>query len=83
MDDIRPVDVIGRISPRPVFIIDGWEGAAAAMNSPYRLYDAANEPKEIWVEEGVPHLGMFAHDPRGYEEKIVEFFNEYLLPHSP
>ncbi|MCQ3936994.1 MAG: hypothetical protein DPW18_08120 [Chloroflexi bacterium] len=83
VDDVNPEAAIGRISPGAVFIIDGWEGAAVALNSPYRLYDAANEPKEIWVEDGVPHLGMYARDPRRYEEKVVEFFNEFLLPHSP
>lgn len=79
IDDIRPVDVIGRISPRPVFIIDGWEGAAIVMNSPYRLFDAAQEPKQIWVEEGVPHLGMYAYNPKKYENKVIGFFDSYLL----
>ena len=78
MDDIRPVDVIGQISPRPVFIIDGWSDAAVAMNSPYRLFDAAQEPKQIWVEEGVPHLGMYAHNPKKYENKVVGFFDVFL-----
>lgn len=79
IDDIRPVDVIGRISPRPVFIIDGWEGAAIVMNSPYRLFDAAQEPKQIWVEEGVPHLGMYAYNLKKYENKVIGFFDMYLL----
>lgn len=49
INEVRPVDEIGKISPRSVFIIDGWEDSAIAMNSPYRLFDAAKEPKEIWV----------------------------------
>ncbi|MBL8062149.1 MAG: alpha/beta hydrolase [Anaerolineales bacterium] len=76
INEVRPVDVIGRISPRPVFIIDGWEGGAIAMNSPYRLYDAAQEPKQLWVEQGVPHLGMLGYAPKRYEDKIIDFFNE-------
>jgi hypothetical protein len=61
-----------------VFIIDGWEGSAIAMNSPYRLFDAAGEPKQLWVEEGVPHLTMYANDPTGYEKRVIGFFDEYL-----
>ncbi len=64
IESVNPVDEIGKISPRAVFIIDGWAGLAEETSSPYRLYDAANEPKEFWVEEGIPHLGMMANNPK-------------------
>ena len=79
MDEVRPVDEIGKIGPRAVFVIDGWEGAAVIMNSPYRLYDAAKEPKAIWVEEGIPHLGMLANNPKKYQRQMINFFDQYLL----
>jgi len=78
INQVRPVDEIAKISPRAVFIIDGWEGAAVVMNSPYRLYDAAGEPKQIWVEDGVNHLGMYAFYPSEYTKRVIEFFDEYL-----
>jgi fermentation-respiration switch protein FrsA (DUF1100 family) len=79
MDKVRPVDEIGKISPRPVFIIDGWDGSAIAMNSPYRLYAAAREPKQLWVEAGVPHLNMYAMYKEQYTQKVIGFFETYLL----
>ena len=79
IDQVRPVDEIGKISPRAVFVIDGWQGAAVIMNSPYRLYDAANEPKQIWVEDGVPHLGTYGNDPLEYKKRMTEFFDKWLL----
>lgn len=79
IEDVNVERAIGRIAPRAVFIIDGWHGAAIVMNSPYRLYASANEPKEIWVEDGVPHLGTYAHNPQRYENRVVDFFDEYLL----
>lgn len=79
IDQVRPVDEIGKISPRAVFVIDGWQGAAVIMNSPYRLYDAANEPKQIWVEDGVPHLGTYGNDPLDYKKRMTEFFDKWLL----
>lgn len=79
IDSVNPELEIGKISPRPVFVIDGWEGGAAIMNSPHRLYEAANEPKEIWVEQGVPHLGMYANEPEEYERRMFRFFDEWLL----
>lgn len=77
--DIQPIQEIGRISPRAVFIIDGYSGAAAETNAPNRLYHAAGEPKQIWVEEGIPHLGMMKNKPKQYENKVIRFFYEYLL----
>lgn len=78
LDQVRPVDEITKISPRAVFIIDGWKDAAVAMNSPYRLFEAAGEPKQLWVEIGVPHLAMYANDPIDYEKRVIGFFDEYL-----
>jgi uncharacterized protein len=78
IDQVRPVDEIGKISPHAVFIIDGWKDAAVAMNSPYRLIEAAGEPKQLWVEDGVPHLGMYGNNPKRYEKRVIGFFDEYL-----
>jgi len=49
------------------------------MNAPYRLYEAANEPKEIWAEDGIPHLGTFTNSPKKYEKRVLGFFDEWLL----
>ncbi len=78
LDQVRPVDEIGKISPRAVLVIDGWEGSAIVMNSPHRLFNAAGEPKELWVEDGVPHLGMQGHDPQKYENRVIGFFDKHL-----
>ncbi|MCC7118651.1 MAG: alpha/beta fold hydrolase [Anaerolineales bacterium] len=76
---ISPVSEIEKISPRAVFIIDGWDGSAKAASFPYLLYNAANEPKEIWTEAGIPHLGMLANNPKKYQRQVINFFNQYLL----
>jgi pimeloyl-ACP methyl ester carboxylesterase len=78
LDQVCPVDKIAKISPRAVFVIDGWEGSAIAMNSPHRLFDAAGEPKQLWMEDGVPHLGTYGFDPLEYEKRVIGFFDEYL-----
>lgn len=79
VEDVNVENIIAQISPRAVFIIDGWYGGAILMNSPYRLYEAANEPKELWAEDGVPHLGTYAHNPKRYENRVIRFFDEWLL----
>ena len=79
IQEISPVSQISKISPRAVFIIDGWDGTSKETSFPYRLYDAANEPKAIWTEPSIPHLGMFASNSKKYQKQVINFFNQYLL----
>ncbi len=75
---VRAVDAIARIQPRPVFLIDGWSGGAIQMDAPYRLFAAAGEPKQLWVGQGVGHMGMFDANPVEYERRVLAFFDTYL-----
>lgn len=77
--DVDPLADIARISPRPVFIVQGLADAVAPPDSGQRLYDAAGEPKILWAEENVPHLQMFLDNPRRYKRRLIEFFDACLL----
>lgn len=79
LDQIRPVDDIARISPRPVFIIQGMGDASVPLDSAQRLYDAAGEPRQLWLEEDVPHLNMYSYYKTRYTKRVIKFFDEYLL----
>ena len=48
-------NLIGKISPRPVFLIHAGEHDVGGRNP--ELYRAANEPKQIWEARGRPHRG--------------------------
>ena len=78
-DMVRPVDDIARISPRPVFIIQGMADSMVPLDSAQRLYDAANEPRQLWLEEGVGHLGMYWTYEEKYTRQVIGFFDRYLL----
>jgi fermentation-respiration switch protein FrsA (DUF1100 family) len=79
LDQVRPVDDIGRISPRPVFLIQGRGDRMVLLDSGQRLYDAAGEPRQLWEEDGVPHLNMYVYHKAEYTERVIRFFDEYLL----
>jgi fermentation-respiration switch protein FrsA (DUF1100 family) len=49
------------------------------LDSAQRLYDAAGEPRQLWLENGAPHLGMYAYYQAMYTKRVIEFFDEYLL----
>jgi fermentation-respiration switch protein FrsA (DUF1100 family) len=73
VQEVRAVDDIGRISPRPVFIIQGMSDAAIPVASAQQLYDAAGEPRSLWTEDKAYHLNMFAKFPEEYERRVIEF----------
>ena len=76
---MRPEEDIGRISPRAVFIIQGLADAAIPTDSAERLYRAAGEPRFLWVEEGVGHVGMYLNFRESYTERVIDFLDEALL----
>jgi len=79
LDMVRPVDDIARISPRPVFIIQGNDDTSVPPNSAQRIYDEAGEPRQLWLEDGVFHLGMLDSYKAKYTERVIGFFDKYLL----
>jgi fermentation-respiration switch protein FrsA (DUF1100 family) len=79
VDLVRPVDDIGRISPRPVFLIQGMGDGMIPLDSAQRLYDAAGEPRQLWTEKDVPHLNMYPFYQTRYTKRVIKFFDEHLL----
>jgi pimeloyl-ACP methyl ester carboxylesterase len=56
-DDIpeSPVEVVPRISPIPVLFVHGDRDHYFPVEHPEALYEAANDPKELWLVEGFGH----------------------------
>lgn len=79
LDEISPAAVIGRISPRPVYIIHGSRDTVASPESAEILFNAANEPKQLWLEEDAIHLGIHMENPSRYQRRVIRFFDEWLL----
>jgi uncharacterized protein len=78
-DLVRPIDDISKISPRPVFIIQGMSDGMVPLDSAQCLYDAAGEPRQLWEEKDVPHLNMYAYYKTSYIKRAIQFFDRYLL----
>jgi fermentation-respiration switch protein FrsA (DUF1100 family) len=43
-----------------------------------RLYEAAGEPKELWLLEGAGHCDAYFADREAYCERVAAFFEEHL-----
>lgn len=79
LDWVRPIDDISKISPRPVFIIQGMRDGMVPLDSGKRLYNAAGEPRKLWTEQDVPHLSMYTFYKTEYINRVINFFDEYML----
>ncbi|MCL4297760.1 MAG: prolyl oligopeptidase family serine peptidase [Anaerolineae bacterium] len=78
---VRPIDSVAKISPRPLFFIAGEYEAEA--NRTQAQFEAAGQPKELWLVPQVGHGGYGDRWPEEYERRIAGFFNEHLLTVSP
>jgi fermentation-respiration switch protein FrsA (DUF1100 family) len=79
-NQLRPVDVIGSISPRPVMITHGIEDEIVPVRHAHTLFKAANEPKEFWAVAGAHHVGARDTDPDGYFVRVEQFMRQALSP---
>jgi fermentation-respiration switch protein FrsA (DUF1100 family) len=73
------VDDIAKISPRPVFIVHSTGDTVAPPDAGEKLFNAAGEPRYLWVEQNTAHLAVYLDNPRRYQRRLVGFFDEWLL----
>ena len=62
----------------PVLIIHSRNDEFVPFSHAQKLYERANQPKEIYVVEG-PHTGLDRAYTQEYREKVKNFFKKYLL----
>jgi pimeloyl-ACP methyl ester carboxylesterase len=67
-----PVEVVPRISPIPVLFVHGDEDHYFPLEHPEALYEAAREPKELWVIEG------FGHAESGATPELLDRIGAHL-----
>ena len=69
---------IGRISPRPVFLMQGGADVVVSPASGHALYEAAGQPKELWFEPTLGHARFFDERQQEYERRVVGWVDGYL-----
>jgi len=66
---------IHQLSPRPVFLMQGGADSTVPCRSGELLYAA----KELWYDPLAGHA-RFATNMPAYQQRVVAFFDKYLLP---
>ena len=71
-----PEDLIAEVQV-PVFIIHGTADILTHVDHAYRLYAAANEPKQLWINDSGHAWSAWTY-PALYQEKVLGFLDTAL-----
>jgi len=74
--DAAPVEAIGAIAPRPVLLIYGEYEQASGR--PDLQFQAAGEPKTLWIVPGGDHGTNYLVAGEVYQDQVIRFFREWL-----
>lgn len=74
-DSLRWVD---KITPRALLLIHGAEDPYISVEDVRRLYEAASEPKELWIVSEAGHRQVDEVRPAEYRRRVLGFFDRYL-----
>ena len=75
---VNPENLLGGISPRPVFIIHCSGDNLIGFSHGERNYAAANQPKEFWKSPCQMHARAWQSDPEYIENRVTDYFMKYL-----
>lgn len=83
--DRRPIDVIGRLAPRPLLIVHGADDGVVPATMATELYSAAAGPaRELWIIPGAGHGNHLQAEPELWPERVRGFFLQALsVPDQP
>jgi pimeloyl-ACP methyl ester carboxylesterase len=72
-EDIDAKQWIARISPRPVFLLQGGADVVISPESGARLFAAAGQPKELWLDPELGHVQFLRAHPTEFGRRVVCF----------
>lgn len=77
VSQVRPIDDIGQIAPRPILLMHGTADPVIPVEHAQRLYDAAGEPKELYLVPNGGHGGIYAMDYAEWQRRVIGFLQRY------
>jgi len=75
--ELRPIDKVGSIQVPKLFIA-GSDDQYTTLTESRQMFDAAVEPKALWVLNGVGHEDSYRLASRDYEQRVLDFFSQYF-----
>jgi alpha-beta hydrolase superfamily lysophospholipase len=73
-----PIRAVAGIAPRALLVIAPRDDRAISWRQMIRLYEAAGEPKELYVVPGAGHAEAYATAPDAYRDRVLDFLDRHL-----
>lgn len=73
-----PITAVASVSPRALLVIVSEADRLIRLREGLALYEAAGEPKEIYVVGGAAHGEAYITDPDTYQARVLGFLERYL-----
>jgi fermentation-respiration switch protein FrsA (DUF1100 family) len=77
--ELRPIDALPKLGS-PVLVVSGSLDQHTTIAETQRLYDAAREPRQLWIVPDASHVDLHGIAPATYEAKITAFLAQHLRP---
>jgi dipeptidyl aminopeptidase/acylaminoacyl peptidase len=78
LDNVRPIDNVARIQPRPIFFLIGSADTDTPVPVVERVFAKAGAPKEMWIVPGAHHGDYAAVAKDEYARRLLAFFDAAL-----
>lgn len=78
LSEVDPLRQVDKIAPRAVLLIHGAQDPYVSEEDVRRLYEAAGEPKELWIVAEAGHRQVDEVRPAEYSRRVLGFFDRYL-----
>ena len=75
-DRFSPLPAMASISPLPLLVLHGDQDRIVPMHHGKRLYEAALEPKQLWIVPGAGHIQTMRNP--GERDRLVAYLRELL-----
>jgi alpha-beta hydrolase superfamily lysophospholipase len=76
-DELRPIAHIVEIRA-PLLLMSGANDLHTTLPETIKLFEAASEPKELWIVEGAAHVDLHNFSPDSYEKKVSTFLALFI-----
>lgn len=73
-EQVRPIDAVRSVSPRPVLFIHGTADPVVPPENSVRMYNAAADPKDLWLVPGAEHVKSHEASPEEYAQRVGDLF---------
>ena len=78
--EVEPLRDVRGIAPRPILIIHSTGDTIIPYQHSMQIYEAAGEPKALWLVDDVPHCGAYFIDRVAYCDYVAQYFAQVLAP---